>query len=133
MQFEGARRGARIPNLTPLIDIVFLLLVFFLLTAHFVKDETLPVDLPEAVSGEAGDTKELLEIVLDGENHLFVDGRAVAAEKLAPTIRKALTDRASKQVRLRGDRHAEMARVVMVMDAARRAGASGLDIVTQRP
>ncbi|MCK5385827.1 MAG: biopolymer transporter ExbD, partial [Gammaproteobacteria bacterium] len=39
MEFEGLQRNRKIPSLTPLIDIVFLLLVFFMLTAHFVKDE----------------------------------------------------------------------------------------------
>ncbi len=67
MQFEGNRRNSNVPNMTPLIDIVFLLLVFFMLTSHFVRDDALNIQLPETESSERLDEKKSIEIVINAE------------------------------------------------------------------
>ena len=63
MQFEGGRRSSHVPNLTPLIDIVFLLLIFFMLTSHFVREDALDIQLPEAESGHSLDDKKALKLL----------------------------------------------------------------------
>ena len=73
MQFEGRRRISHVPNLTPLIDIVFLLLVFFMLTSHFVREDTIVVDLPVADSGESIEDDEQLEVVIDAQGRIIVN------------------------------------------------------------
>jgi biopolymer transport protein ExbD len=132
MQFEGRRRTSQVPNLTPLIDIVFLLLVFFMLTSHFVQEQALNIDLPVADSGEAVTEDEQLEVVIDPEGHLLVDDHFVEADSLEAVLREKLAGREEKLVRLRGDRGAALGKAVTVLDAARKAGASGVDIVTEQ-
>lgn len=133
MQFEGRRRSSGVPNLTPLIDMVFLLLVFFMLTSHFVREESLPVDLPSAESGAPLKDREVLEIVADAQSRLRIHNRIVEPEDLATALREALAGGDVHTVRLRGDRRATLDVTVTVLDAARSAGAEGVDIVTEEP
>ena len=133
MEFEGLQRNRKIPSLTPLIDIVFLLLVFFMLTAHFVKDEVLDISLPEADSATVLDDENALEIVLDKRGHILVKQQHIAVSDLDKVLQKMLGERKNKHVILRGDQIAQLGLTVKVMDAARRAGANSLDIVTQKP
>jgi biopolymer transport protein ExbD len=132
MQFEGRRRAGQMPNLTPLIDIVFLLLVFFMLTSHFVQEQALNIDLPVADSGEAVSEDGQLEVVLSPEGLLLIDDHIVEAASLEAVLREHLEGREEKLVRVRGDRGAPLGKAVTVLDAARKAGADGVDIVTER-
>lgn len=133
MEFEGLQRNRKIPSLTPLIDIVFLLLVFFMLTAHFVKDEVLDITLPEAEAAITLDNEDALEIVLDNQGHILINKKHIAVSDLDKVIKQLLQGRKNKQIILRGDEVAQLGLTVKVMDAARKAGASSLDIITQKP
>ncbi len=133
MEFEGVRRTTVVPNLTPLIDIVFLLLVFFLLTSHFVRDESLAVDLPKATSGQAMDEDDVVEVVVDAGGTVRVAGEVVRTGDLSSRLEVLLRGRERRQVRLRGDRASSLEQAVAVLDAARRAGAEAVDILTDRP
>lgn len=133
MEFAGRQRVRKIPNLTPLIDIVFLLLVFFMLTAHFVDDEVLDITLPDAESATTLDIGDAIEIVLDKRGHILINKKHIAISDLDIVLREILHGRKDKQVILRGDEVAQLGLVVKVMDAARKAGVGSLDIVTQKP
>lgn len=132
MQFEGRRRISHVPNLTPLIDIVFLLLVFFMLTSHFVREDTIEIDLPVADSGESIEDDEQLEVVIDAQGRTIVNDKFVEPESLVAILRKALSTKKEKVIRVRGDRTADLGHAVLVLDASRKAGAEAVDIVTER-
>jgi biopolymer transport protein ExbD len=132
MQFEGRRRSTQAPNLTPLIDIVFLLLVFFMLTSHFVQEQSLNIELPVADSGDAVGEDSQLEVVIARDGRLLINDHFVEDEALVEVLRTALAGQEDKQVRIRGDRTSPLGRSVTVLDAARRAGASGVDIVSEQ-
>lgn len=129
MQFEGRRRLSHVPNLTPLIDIVFLLLVFFMLTSHFVREENIKVDLPVAQSGEPDDN-EYLQVVLDAQSRILLRDHFIDIGELESRLRDELSRQPDKVVRIRGDRAVTLGLAVGVLDAARKAGAEGVDIVT---
>jgi biopolymer transport protein ExbD len=133
MQFEGVRRSGQPPNLTPLIDIVFLLLVFFMLTAHFVRDEGLPIELPEAASALSLEQKEPLEIAISSSGEITISGEQVVSELLVEKVSSLLSSRDEKRIVIRGDAGVSLGDSVKVIDAARQAGASGVDIVTEQP
>lgn len=132
MQFEGRRRSSQVPNLTPLIDIVFLLLVFFMLTSHFVQEQALNIDLPVADSGEVVTEDNQLEVVLDADGHFLINDHFIEPDSLEKVIAQQLGEREDRLVRVRGDRGAPLGQAVTVLDAARKAGASGVDIVTEQ-
>ena len=133
MRFEGVRKAQSTPNLTPLIDIVFLLLVFFMLTAHFVKDESIAIELPQAESAVARDEEAALEVLLDKEGRIHLGGNLVEPDSLEQQLRAQLQGREKKWVTLKGDKGADLGGAVTILDAARRAGAAAVDVVTERP
>ena len=98
MQFEGSRRTSHVPNLTPLIDIVFLLLIFFMLTSHFVRDDALNIQLPEAESGEPLDEKKSIEVVIDAEGRWLYREQVVNAEALQLVLHEDLMHSEDKRV-----------------------------------
>ena len=131
MQFEGSRRSSHVPNLTPLIDIVFLLLIFFMLTSHFVRDDALNIQLPEAKSGEQLDEKKSIEIVINPEGQWLYKEQVLDEDAMYLALKNDLSKREDKRVRIRGDKTSGLGSAVTVLDVARRAGASGVDIVTE--
>ena len=133
MEFKGVKRVSHLPNLTPMIDIVLLLLVFFLLTAHFVRNESIKVDLPAADSAMEVDEKEVVTITLDKEGTFYMDGNPVDENALEERIRLSLQKVKEKVVILKGDKAGAIGKAVFVMDAARKAGADSMDIITQKP
>lgn len=131
MHFEGRRKKSALPNLTPLIDVVFLLLVFFMLTSHFVREEVIPLDLPEADSGEARTDQQQLQLTVNGDGTVLLHDHIVEMDALEAVLRRELQARDNKIVRLRGDRNVSLGATVSIIDVARKAGASGVDIVSQ--
>lgn len=134
MPGRGGRRGGSVGlSLTPLIDIVFLLLVFFMLTAHFVEEQDLEVQLPEAQSGEPREQEGPLTVTLREDGELMVEGAVVPPGQLEAVLRRNLEGRPKRQVRVRGDTEADLGAMVEIMDAARAAGAETLDMATRGP
>ncbi|MBT3015820.1 MAG: biopolymer transporter ExbD [Candidatus Thiodiazotropha endolucinida] len=133
MEYEYKRRSSQVLNLTPLIDIVFLLLVFFMLTAHFIEDEAIDIQLPVAESSLPSDDDDTVEVALLPNGDLLVDGRAATLDNLEDTLRGALHAPSKRYVRLKGDQAAAFGAGVKVIDAARSAGAESLDILTEKP
>ncbi|MES9923243.1 MAG: biopolymer transporter ExbD [Candidatus Thiodiazotropha endolucinida] len=133
MEYEYKRRSSQVLNLTPLIDIVFLLLVFFMLTAHFIEDEAIDIQLPVAESSQPSVDDDTVEVALLPNGELLVDGRAATLDNLEDTLRGALHAPNKRYVRLKGDQAAAFGAGVKVIDAARSAGAESLDILTEKP
>jgi biopolymer transport protein ExbD len=131
MQFEGNRRTSHVPNLTPLIDIVFLLLIFFMLTSHFVNDDALNIQLPEAISGELLDERKSIEVVINADGQWLYGEQVLDADELYVALQKDLSGHKDRQVRIRGDKASDLGSAVTVLDIARRAGAIGVDIITE--
>jgi biopolymer transport protein ExbD len=118
------------PNLAPMIDIVFLLLIFFLLTTHFVQEEGLPVRLPAAESrGERPEEPVTVTVARDGK--VYLGAAQVALEDLSARLR-AEVGAGTRAVVVRGDREAPLQAAVSVLEAARAAGASRLVVATER-
>ena len=133
MAYEYRRRSSQVLNLTPLIDIVFLLLVFFMLTAHFIEDQAIDIQLPEAQSSNPSDEDDTVEIAMLPNGEILVDGRPSSLENLEETLRGALHAPQKRFVRLKGDQAAQFGTGIKIIDAARNAGAESLDILTEKP
>ena len=131
MKFEGApRHRQHAINMIPLINIVFLLLIFFILTSTFRTVDPIDHQLPEAESSEPGvSVQAVLTVAADGE--LTIDGAPVARDGLAATFRAAVT--AEKTTLL--IKVAQLATVSMlqeVMDEAKAAGFEQVLLATRR-
>jgi len=131
-------RGIRKPEIqmSPLIDVIFLLLIFYAVTTQFVADERLKLKLPEAKTAEdAGINRDerppLVTIAADGS--IWIDDKIVPDSELESRI-KQLVERAPEDgIILKGDEGADYGVVVRVLDLARSAGAKGIQMSADRP
>jgi biopolymer transport protein ExbD len=119
--------------MTALIDIVFLLLIFFLLTTNYLTTDSLPVNLPSAATAAARHENFLI-IGIDAHGAVFLDGRPVSDGQLRRRLKALLKHRPARQpVAIRSDRTVSLERVVAVLDIARSCGARQLSLVAEKP
>lgn len=114
-------------NLTPLIDIVFLLLVFFLLTTQFIEEDGIGVKLPSSNSVTTRDRDEVA-IAITQKGDLFVQGQRLPLDSLTAKLEEVLG--ADTTVVVRGDREVALQTLVSVMEKAKEAGAARLVVAT---
>ncbi|WP_417580871.1 ExbD/TolR family protein [Nitrincola sp.] len=135
MKFSRQRAEDLSINLTPLIDVVFLLLIFFMVTTTFTRETQLEVSLPEAESAQAvAQEQERIDVVIDAEGLYSVNGQAlVNAQPL--TLRRAITELVGEQRAIpfviTADAQTPHQAVVSAMDVAGQLGFSQLRITTQ--
>jgi biopolymer transport protein ExbD len=115
-------------NMTPLIDIVFLLLIFFLLTTHFIEEDSIGVKLP-AANGRQNVRTHSVVVSMTKEGLLFLDGKRLALKDLETRLHEALKD-SDGAVVIRADREATLQAAVSIMEAARQAGADRIVVAT---
>ena len=136
MKFRRQKRSQDGVNLTPLIDVVFLLLIFFMVSTTFTKETHLVVDLPEA-DGESSETQpETIDIVIEEDGTYRVNGRVLVNRKIE-TLMAALKglagDETETALSITADANATHQAVVTAMDAAGRTGFIHLSITTRHP
>ena len=115
-------------NITPLIDIVFLLLIFFMVSTTFVETAGINVSLPSAQSSPVKKQGEPLSIAIRHDGALFLKEKQVELKQLENTLRVELAKGAEATLVVRADKSADHGRVVEVMDAARTAGVAKLAV-----
>ncbi|GMG88262.1 ExbD/TolR family protein [Biformimicrobium ophioploci] len=136
MKFRRQSRDQEGVNLTPLIDVVFLLLIFFMVSTTFTKETHLQLDLPEADGPQASTESQVLEIVIAADGSYAIDGRSLVNKQL-DTVKKALSEVAAGEYNrplvITADAKAEHQSVVRAMDAAGQLGFVQLSITTRQP
>ena len=121
-------------NLTPLIDVVFLLLIFFMVSTTFDRHANLKVELPEAsAKKEQQQQQEPLVLSIDANGNYFINDRQVIntqLDTLKSALQKSLGDRKDVPLVLRADARTPHQSVVRAMDAASQLGLTRLSIAT---
>lgn len=117
--------------LTALIDIVFLLLIYFLLTTNFLVEEGIKVKLPEARASSA-QVSDNITIVIDAAGHSYIDGQQILVKELFDTLKNLLREGKDRLVIVRADRTVVLDKAVKVMDIAKAAGAERLSLATEK-
>ncbi len=109
-------------NMAPLIDMIFILLIFFLVTASFVRESGVEIQRPEAASAESEDAVGLM-IGVTPAGEIFIDGRAVALRRVRAVVERFLLENPAGGVLIEADRDCRSGRLVAVLDQCRLAGA----------
>ena len=122
-------------NLTPLIDVVFLLLIFFMLTTTFDRNAKIKIDLPKTQSAVAVAEKNTMELMVDGKGSYYIDGREVLNNKpetLFQAMSQALDSRGGENPPLviSADANANYQAVITAMDIAGRLGLTNFSMAT---
>ena len=123
-------------NLTPLIDVVFLLLIFFMVSTSFTKESYLNINLPESSSTEVATQLEQIEITINKQGEFALNGEMVINTKLSSTLMRALekVSEGNKNMPLAitADANTPYQSVVTAMDAAGQLGFVNLSMTTRR-
>lgn len=120
--------GLRQIDITPLIDMVFQLLIFFMLTSSFIIPSGIKINLPKAVTAEPERGKNVI-ITVSRENVLYLGQKVLTNRELKELLAKAKKNGAP--LLIMADQHAEMGRVVEVWDMARDLGLEEINIATR--
>ncbi len=117
--------------LTSLIDIVFLLLIYFLLTTNFMVDEGIKIKLPQA-KASAPQTEEVITVYVDQQGRAFLENKEVTLAGLFDRLKEMVGGQKNKLVVIRADRAVILNKAVKVMDVAKAAGAGRLCLATEK-
>lgn len=124
--FEARGEGG--PDLTPMIDVIFQLLVFFLLTS-FALAPSLEILLPRSAAAETRD-RTRIEIAVPEEGSILLDGKPIKDEEIRARLLRARSA-GEEALTVRADRETGFGRVVLVLDAAESAGFEQVDFLTE--
>ncbi len=122
-------------NLTPLIDVVFLLLIFFMVSTTFEHQSRIQVELPEASAEPITPEAESLEIIVDAQGRYFIGDEQVVNSQLKTlkgAIANVLGDRTDMPVIVRADANSPHQSVVTVLDATSQLGLTRISLATTR-
>jgi len=114
-------------NITPMLDVVFIMLIFFIVTASFVKEAGIEVDKPEARTSVMKEKANIL-IAIDPDGEIWIDRRQVDPRNVRATIERMHAENPQGSVVIQADEAAKMSVLVGVMDAARLAGVEDVAI-----
>lgn len=121
--------GLRQIDIAPLIDIIFQLLIFFMLTSSFVIQPGIKVNLPKAVTSEAVKL-ENIELVISGENVTYLNGKVITTQELKNLLKQVA--KRKQPILIKADKRAALGRVVEIWDMARDLGIEQINIATDQ-
>jgi len=122
-------------NLTPLIDVVFLLLIFFMVSTTFEHQSRIQIELPEATAEATKPEDESLEIIIDAQGRFFVGEEQVVNTELKTlkgAIGKAVGEREGIPVIIRADAKTPHQAVITALDATSQLGLTRISLATSR-
>lgn len=131
MRFRKTKEEEPGLGITPLIDIVFLLLIFFMLTSHFHVASGIPIRLPKVTEKASDGEHHKIMVVIDKRGRLYLRGERVGLKKLGLTLQSLVDKDGPVHMLLEADKDVSHGRVVQVMDLAKRAGVSSIIIAAR--
>lgn len=121
--------GLKQIEITPLIDMIFLLLMFFLLTSSFVVQPGIKINLPKAATSEIIQA-ENIEIIISGENVIYFNTKVVTMKELEKLLKQVAQRKQS--ILIKADKRVFLGRVVEIWDMCRDLGVSQINIATNQ-
>lgn len=118
-------------DITPLVDVIFQLLIFFLLTASFITTPNLGVELPKASSKPAATQQSDIMVVVTRQGEIEYNGERVSVEALVDRLKQEHETRPGARILIQADRKAYHGNVVKVMDVAKAIGFRRLGVAIQ--
>jgi biopolymer transport protein ExbD len=120
-------------DVTPLVDVVFLLLIFFMVTTTFSLDKGIQLDLPSAETARKSppDKKEaVIKVVVDAEGLYYIQGSKVPATQLTAELLKVSQDQKDIIIHVQADKNSSHGSVVRLMDTARKLQLNRFSLIT---
>ncbi len=117
-------------NMTPMLDVVFIMLIFFIVTASFVKEAGIDITRPSAATAERKERGNIL-VAITENNQIWIDRRQVDPRALRANIERMHAENPQGSVVIQADEKSENGLLVKVMDAARMAGVKNVSLAAE--
>jgi len=128
----GGQRPLSDINVTPLVDVMLVLLVIFIITAPLMAS-SIKLNLPRTDAGQSGDTPKFVSLVVDAAGKVYLNDKPVTPDELVAGLTKAAVESRDTEVQLRADQTVPYGKVVELMGIANKAGLSRIGFVTETP
>ena len=117
-------------DITPMLDVVFIMLIFFIVTATFVKETGIDVNRPDAQTAVMKEKANIL-IAIDAKNQIWIERRKVDIRQVRPNIERLHAENPQGSVVIQADKESNTETLISVMDASREAGVYNVAIAAQ--
>lgn len=129
IEFERRKKIDADLEITPLIDCVFILLIFFLLTSSFIEEMGLKINLPKAATSSVID-EEKVNIFIDSDERIYMNDQAITIQGLRQSLKGIVIRDPERLIDIKSDEDVRLKIVTQVMDMARECGVRRLSIAT---
>lgn len=117
-------------DLTPMLDVVFIMLIFFIVTSTFVKESGVDVTRPQADTAVVAESNAI-QIGITSNNQVFMDKRQIDKRAIRANVEKGLAESPGASVIIVADRDSNTSTLIEVMDQARMAGATSVSVAAE--
>ena len=117
-------------NITPMLDVVFILLIFFIVTANFIKEPGLEVNRPDSETAEPTENAAIL-IAVGNSGEIYMDGRRIDKRQVKANVVRLLAENPQGSVVIQADEKATADTIMAVMDGAREAGVYNISLASE--
>jgi biopolymer transport protein ExbD len=131
MEFKKYSKLRASPDLTSAVDIVFLLVSFFLVTTTFIMNPGLRINLPVSKTADATPQKDIVITVLP-DDRLYINDKPVSLKNLPDALKRKLAEENKDMIIIKGDKVIPYQQLISVMDAARSVGVSKINLSTEK-
>lgn len=130
---DGRRRSwiSATLDITPLVDVIFQLLIFFFYTANFIQNPHIPVKLSKASSAVSSSSQQPLVVTITRAGEIVLDGQTLDLKGLKVRLSRVAADKPKTQLMIRPDNDAQAGRLIKIIDTARAAGLTRVGVVTK--
>jgi biopolymer transport protein ExbD len=132
MAFRKKKRTEVRIDITPMVDVVFLLLIFFMISTSFIDTSAIGINLPQASTGTPDAEREEVRVYLEEDGTIHLNDREVDMEELKEQLRTYAQDAEAVSFKLLADQEVRHGRVITVVDLARKNGFGTLAIATRK-
>ena len=117
-------------DITPMLDVVFIMLIFFIVTSNFVKETGIDVNRPQAATAVKKSKANIL-IAIDAHDNIWIDRRQIDIRAVRPNIERLHAENPQGSVVIQADKESKTNTLIQVMDASRQAGVYNVSIAAQ--
>jgi biopolymer transport protein ExbD len=132
MQLSNKPKKKIILNITSLIDVLFILIIFFVVSSTFLEQPGIKINLPEAATSETHAVQKVM-LYIDEEEHLFLNDEPVEKESVAERVEQLISAQTDKSIVLKADDKVSHGLVIRIMDALRKKGVYKIVVSTTKP
>jgi biopolymer transport protein ExbD len=118
-------------ELAPFVDILFLLVTYFLMNATLANNPSIKIELPKSDTSQSAETQPLM-VLINQDNQIFINDKNVPLKELGKEVTSLIKDKEKDQVIIRGDKRSSYQIVISVMDELNKAGVTRFNLATDR-